>query len=106
LRIAVKKLHYGTDFFASLFPKRRRQRERYLDLLKALQDQLGQLNDIHTHEAIAREVVQASRGRSGQGGAEFGMGLILGLEQGRAQTLDAAARKTAKKLARASAFWT
>lgn len=106
LRIAVKKLHYGTEFFASLFPKRSGRRERYLQLLKELQAQLGQLNDIHTHDAMAHDIVQGKSRHGAERPAAFAMGLVRGIEQSRLAELDAAARTTGKKLARAAAFWT
>lgn len=46
LRIDVKRLRYSLDAMASLFPARRVQ--RYLDVLVALQDALGQANDAAT----------------------------------------------------------
>lgn len=101
LRIAVKKLHYGTEFFASLFPKRKRRRERYLGLLKKLQDHLGQLNDMHTHEAMAHELAHGDVSEA----ATFAMGVVRGIEQKRAHSLEVAARKTSKKLARTRPFW-
>jgi inorganic triphosphatase YgiF len=106
LRIAVKKLHYGTEFFAALFTKRRGRRERYLDLLKELQDHLGQLNDIHAHELMLRDLLDAAAGHQATPAAAFAMGLVRGTEQRRALPLEAGARKTGKKLARAAAFWT
>jgi triphosphatase len=106
LRIAVKKLHYGTEFFAPLFTKRRGRRERYLDLLKNLQDHLGQLNDIHAHELMTRDLLHAAAGHQTPPAAAFAMGLVRGTEQQRAAPLEADARKTCKKLARASEFWT
>lgn len=44
LRIDIKKARYGFEFFAKLLPQRRV--ERVGRLLKALQDELGHLNDI------------------------------------------------------------
>jgi CHAD domain-containing protein len=43
LRIALKKLRYTAEFFAPLYP--RRDVKRYLKKLRALQNQLGALND-------------------------------------------------------------
>jgi triphosphatase len=106
LRIAVKKLHYGTEFFAPLFTKRRGRRERYLDLLKDLQDHLGQLNDIHAHELMTRDLLHAAVGHLAPPAAAFALGLVRGTEQRRALPLEAEAGKTGKKLARASVFWT
>lgn len=48
VRKSAKKLRYASEFFVSLYPgrKARRRMERFLDRLEALQDKLGQLNDI------------------------------------------------------------
>ena len=43
LRIALKRLRYGLEFFAPLLPRRRLR--RYLDGLTAIQDLLGKFND-------------------------------------------------------------
>jgi CHAD domain-containing protein len=60
LRIAVKKLHYGAQFFASLFRARPRRRKRFLAQLELLQDLLGKLNDLRIHEALTARLVPAS----------------------------------------------
>ena len=49
-RIAAKKLRYGAEFFAGLFPKAKAQRRQkaFGSALSDLQDHLGALNDIET----------------------------------------------------------
>lgn len=46
-RIAAKKLRYAAEFFAGLFPddKARRREERFAKAMRALQDELGELQD-------------------------------------------------------------
>ncbi|MCB2106780.1 MAG: CHAD domain-containing protein [Rhodobacteraceae bacterium] len=51
IRIAIKKIRYGIEFFDSILPKRRVQ--RMWQKLKALQDSLGHLNDV----AVAEQTV-------------------------------------------------
>ena len=48
VRIEIKKLRYGTEFFASLFPgkKAKRRRKHALQVLEEFQEVLGELNDI------------------------------------------------------------
>ncbi len=48
LRIAVKKLRYAVEFFAPAFEGRKAERRRpaYLSALEALQEHLGDLNDL------------------------------------------------------------
>lgn len=48
VRIEAKKLRYAAEFFASLCTteKAKREQETFVEALKALQDQLGELNDL------------------------------------------------------------
>lgn len=50
VRISAKKLRYGADFLAGLFPKPKAQKRQkaFEDALSDLQDHLGALNDIET----------------------------------------------------------
>ncbi len=61
LRIQAKKLRYACEFFAGAFPGRKAQRRRrkFLARLKALQDELGDLNDIVVHEGITARFLHA-----------------------------------------------
>jgi inorganic triphosphatase YgiF len=45
LRIRAKKLRYGLEMFASLYPKKEQDRQALLRRIKTLQDQLGAAND-------------------------------------------------------------
>ena len=45
LRIRAKKLRYGLEMFASLYPKQEQARQGLLKAVKTLQDQLGAAND-------------------------------------------------------------
>lgn len=51
VRIAAKKARYASEFFASLYPKKRVR--RYLSALSAMQEELGWLNDA----AVAAELL-------------------------------------------------
>jgi CHAD domain-containing protein len=63
LRIAAKKLRYGAEFFAALFPSGPacERRKLFLNVLKSLQSGLGDLNDIAVHQqyciSLARETL-------------------------------------------------
>jgi triphosphatase len=48
VRIAIKKLRYGSEFFASLFRQRggRERQRKALQVIEALQETLGALNDL------------------------------------------------------------
>ncbi|KPK04688.1 MAG: hypothetical protein AMJ64_13070 [Betaproteobacteria bacterium SG8_39] len=63
VRIRLKRLRYACDFFTACF-KRKRVR-RYLDHLEALQDLLGELNDL----AMARQLFAEAAGGTGVQGA-------------------------------------
>ncbi len=67
LRIAIKKLRYGSDFFGGLFAghQAKARLAGYQRDLKALQDCLGALNDIAVHRKIATGIA-ADGGRSGR----------------------------------------
>lgn len=55
VRIAVKKLRYATEFFASLFPHKATR--RYIEALSVLQDELGVLNDAATTDILLQHLV-------------------------------------------------
>lgn len=54
LRIRIKKLRYGAEFFRSLFPsdKARRRCKKLLRILEKLQELLGQSNDLSISHAL------------------------------------------------------
>lgn len=91
VRIAAKKLRYGADFFASLFPdKTARKRHRaFSETLSELQDHLGALNDMATAHSVLAPLADDSRLT---GKAVFAAGLIAGdKEAGGAELIEAAA---------------
>jgi inorganic triphosphatase YgiF len=55
LRIRIKKLRYGTEFFATLFPsdKARKRRKKLSGVLENLQERLGDLNDLAVGGSLA-----------------------------------------------------
>ena len=88
LRIAVKKLRYGLEFFAGLYPTRRTR--RLIDALRAFQDSLGALNDI----AVARRTAAGIAAGAPTSQVAFAAGLVAGLRAaGEADRLEAAAQE-------------
>ena len=79
LRIAVKKLRYGRDFFESLNPDgRRSKRRRKVDrTLKALQNTLGSLNDMRVHMSWAHDFARANVAAR----KAFAIGYLTGREE-------------------------
>jgi len=59
LRIAVKKVRYGVEFFQSILPKRRAA--KLSATLKDLQDSLGRLNDLDVAEQIVNQLTAAAK---------------------------------------------
>ncbi len=84
LRIEAKKLRYATDALASLYPAR--PVRRFLTRLKALQEELGALNDIATAEPLVAGLTLSQP-------AAFAAGELAGLRAaGKAQRLARAAK--------------
>ncbi len=62
LRIRIKKLRYGTEFFASLFPspKASKRRKKLADILEELQERLGELHDLAVGNSLVPSLVETS----------------------------------------------
>jgi inorganic triphosphatase YgiF len=99
LRIALKNLRYGVDFFGDLFANRKRRRA-YTKRVSALQNLLGVRNDI----VVAMPYVELLRGEAGPDG-ERALEFILSWYAREAASTDKAIGKSWKKFKRAEAFW-
>lgn len=104
LRIAVKKLRYGGDFFESLFAERK-ARKRFEKNLKTLQGALGQLTDIAVHRRLAATYAHPPRARRGEPPKAFAMGVVTGRQGAKTRACLSAADKAGKKLSRRTPFW-
>ncbi|MGH7027335.1 CHAD domain-containing protein [Brevundimonas sp.] len=87
LRIRAKRLRYAAEFFADLFPARRR-RPRYLKALERLQDRLGALNDL----AVARDRIPGEA-HLDDAAVAFAAGRVIGRRERDEAALLAAALK-------------
>jgi len=107
LRIAVKKLRYSTEFFASLFAgsKAAKTRKSFETTLRALQTTLGNLNDIAVHQQLASELAGTKQQTRERPQEAYAMGLVIGREQKRAHACMAAAGKAVRKFSDAAPFW-
>jgi CHAD domain-containing protein len=78
LRIAVKKVRYSREFFASINPDRRRKKaRRKIDrALKGLQGALGDLNDMRVHMYWARDFARSNADAR----KAFAIGYVTGRE--------------------------
>ena len=104
VRIAAKKLRYGAEFFASLFPKEKAARRQgiFVKALAELQDQLGDLNDI----ATTYEILDGLRFQeSGNAPTHYAAGLLVADAENRSEKLLRDARKAHKAFADAKRFW-
>ncbi len=68
LRKRIKRQRYAAEFFAPVL--RRRQVERYLDALSAVQERMGEMNDL----VVARDRYQSAA--TGEPGAWFALGWL------------------------------
>ncbi len=91
LRIKIKKIHYGVDFFRSLYPhKAHNDLKRLSDRLKKVQDALGALNDFVAHREMAAEAA-LNAPRKDRRARAFAAGLVVGQEREASKTLLTAA---------------
>ncbi|TWI69516.1 CHAD domain-containing protein [Pseudoduganella lurida] len=92
VRIAAKKARYSAEFFRDLLPKG--TVKKYIGRLSALQDRLGELNDLavasrllpqlqHGHGELARE-------------ASYARGYVLAASEGDARSLGKALKRAAR----------
>ncbi len=95
IRIEAKRMRYAAELFAPLFP--RRDTERLIARLKALQDLLGHLND----GAVARGLMD----RLGPAGQGFAAGVVHGYAAATGGEQRADIDDAWRKLRKAPAFW-
>jgi CHAD domain-containing protein len=101
LRIAIKKLHYGVQFFDSFLTGRNSQQKQLTRVLARLQDQLGKINDARVHQDLARELLDTPMCERGSDCEEaFALGLLRGQEDARLASLVRGATQQGRKLGR------
>ena len=96
VRIDAKKLRYAVEGFQGLF--RRKAARRFVERLKALQDELGALNDLATAEVMFDDLALSPE-------AAFAAGELVGLKAAGKPRLIARADKAIKALRRTEIFW-
>ncbi|MGA0602612.1 CHAD domain-containing protein [Caulobacter sp. KR2-114] len=101
LRIDCKKLRYAADALSALSDKPRRV-DAFINALKALQDRLGELNDIATGETLARGLTASA---DIAGTTDWAAGRLIGGETAREAALIQAAAEAAKAFKAAKPFW-
>jgi CHAD domain-containing protein len=75
VRIQLKKLRYATEFFSSLYPRRRVT--PYLAAMKTLQDDLGTSNDVDVARKLLKRVLKSTRGKE-RAQLSYAAGLVVG----------------------------
>ena len=88
VRIQIKKLRYATEFFSTLYPKRKV--EPYLAAMKSLQDDLGTSNDVDVARKLLKRVIKQTKGKE-RARIAYAAGLVVGwhshVDDGRELTL-------------------
>jgi triphosphatase len=103
LRIALKKLRYTAEFFAPLYPKR--AVKRYLKKLRALQNQLGALNDGANVRGTVSALLQGD-GKKDLGAAiGFAAGGMVGWHGAQTPGIARQALKRYRSFRKLKAFW-
>lgn len=103
VRIAAKKLRYGTEFFAAVFSGKKRgaRQAAFADALADLQDALGALNDI----ATGQERLEALAGANAQGAVAFAAGQMAAEGDAHIRSLLADADTAFEALIAVRPFW-
>ena len=97
MRLRTKRLRYGVEMLAPLYP--RREARRYLRRLTVLQERLGHFNDGAVAAALMNEL-----GRTG--GRSYAAGVVCGFVAARAGNARDRIAKTWHKFRRLHPFWT
>ena len=107
LRIAVKKLRYACEFFASVFAggKLEARRRRFCKVLKRLQGFLGTLNDIEVHKRLALTIARTDARNAVQPRKALAIGFIMGREERQVTSCLKGVERAAAKLAKLRTFW-
>jgi CHAD domain-containing protein len=105
LRIKAKKIRYALEFFDSLFPGKRDQKEvaRLSGKLKAIQSALGSLNDLAAHREMTEEAALHAPPTHRRARA-FMAGVVLGKEEEATKPVLKTAARAIKHLGLVSAF--
>jgi inorganic triphosphatase YgiF len=104
-RIKIKKVRYGSEFFESLFAKRREKKKlaRLSKHLKKIQDALGSMNDLIAHRKMAADVALNAAPQNRRARA-FVSGIVLGREDEAARGLMKTAVKEVRKMRKQTVF--
>lgn len=99
LRIALKKLRYSVEFFEPVYDKK--AVKSYISGVKALQDDLGHLNDVAVAETLMAELLA----RPGKHDIRAATGLVIGWHARGVAAIEPELRHDWKTFAAKPAFW-
>ena len=102
LRISLKKLRYGAEFFAPIFAQK--PVGDFLQRLSKLQDLFGALNDAATAESILRRLVEHA-GEQGSPALHEAAAFVDGWHQSRIEPTWKQAKKRWKRFSKTEPFW-
>ena len=102
LRIALKKLRYTAEFFASLYPKKKVK--RYIGKVRRLQEHLGEINDI-AHVRTTLSALLQGEPQADDGDLRFAAGMVAGWYRARRPALAKKALKRWQSFAKIKPFW-
>lgn len=100
LRIRVKRLRYAADFLAPLFPEAR-GRKGWLRSIRAVQDRLGELQDLTMAEALLSDLPPGVRDPVGHRVA----GVVIGWHLAHGEERMAAATQAFREYRKRRRFW-
>ena len=104
VRIALKKLRYATEFFRSLYGKRRAK--PYLQALAELQDTIGHLNDVSVADGLMDNLTATAQGPDPELGAlQRAAGTVVGWHEHGVAVLEPKIVADWHEFAEAPPFW-
>ena len=103
LRISLKKLRYTAEFFAPLYP--RKKVARYLQQLRGLQNNLGDLNDVANVRSVVGSLVREKSKKDDDGAMRYTAGAMVGWYGAQVPGAIKQALKRYKKFKRVKPFW-
>ncbi len=103
LRIALKKLRYGAEFFASLYPTA--ETERFRKAAARMQDVLGHMNDVAVARHVLNELLDGIEPGTRQRAAALAAGQVIGWYGRQALDLEPQARAAWADFRAAAPFW-
>jgi len=103
LRIRFKKLRYGTEFFASLFPGR--EFDEFREVVARMQDLLGQLNDVAVAQHVLGDLLDDTEPGARQRAAALGAGQVIGWYAHQSRVLEPQLVETWETFRATERFW-